>query len=156
MAFTTASILPKRKRPAAALKTADYVRLASFRYAVRSFLYFSEQAAARVGLTGQQYQALLVVRSLAGSAPVSIADLADQLLLKHNSAVGLADRLVAQSLIVRDRIPENRRKVELRLTARGEKVLSKLAAIHRRKLRSIGPDMNRMLEGMTNAWREAD
>jgi DNA-binding MarR family transcriptional regulator len=109
-----------------------------------------------VGLTGHQYQALLVVRSLAGSAPVSIADLADQLLLKHNSAVGLADRLVAQSLIVRERIAESHPKVQLQLTAKGERVMGKLAGLHLRKLQRIGPEMAPILEGLTHVWHERD
>src|SRR6185436_16923935 len=41
------------------LQTADFVRLASFRYALRRFLRFSEAAAVKVGLTGQHYQAML-------------------------------------------------------------------------------------------------
>jgi DNA-binding MarR family transcriptional regulator len=149
------SIVPKTRSSGPALGSADYTRLASFRYALRSFLYFSEAAAERVGLTSQQYQALLVVRSLSGTAPVSIADLAEQLLIKHNSAVGLADRLVAQSLMVRERVPDNRRKVQLRLTRKGETVVGKLAAIHRRKLRRIGPQITRALEELAGAWRES-
>jgi len=148
--------VPKRSSSEPALTTADYVRLASFRCALRRFLHFSEAAAAGVGLTSQQYQALLVIRSLSATAPVSITDLAEQLLIKHNSAVGLADRLVAQSLMVRERIPDNRRKLQLRLTRKGETVLGKLAAAHRRKLRRIGPNINRALEELTGAWREQD
>src|SRR3954469_23686908 len=127
---------------AAPLSSADYERLASFRYALRSFLHFSESAAARVGLTGQQYQALLVVRSFGERAPVSINDLAQQLLIRHNSAVGLADRLVAQGLMVRERAPEDRRKVRLRLTSKGDQVLRRLASIHRLKLLRIGPEIH--------------
>ena len=59
----------RKPRPRPALSASDYARLASFRYSLRRFLHFSEEAAARVGLTGQQYQAMLVVRSRA--APVS-------------------------------------------------------------------------------------
>ena len=55
--------MPKRNPDSSTLSSADYARLASFRYALRSFLHFSESAAAGVGLTGQQYQAMLVVRS---------------------------------------------------------------------------------------------
>jgi DNA-binding MarR family transcriptional regulator len=146
--------MPKQRPKPATLQTADYVRLASFRFALRRFLHFSESVAGRVGLTSQQYQALLALRSLAASGPVSIADLAEQLLIKHNSAVGLADRLVAQGLVVRERMLENRRKVQLRLTAKGEYVLGRLATIHRAKLRRIGPDMNRILDGLTGVWRD--
>jgi DNA-binding MarR family transcriptional regulator len=146
--------MPKRNSGIPTLRTADYAKLASFRYALRSFLHFSELVTERAGLTSQQYQALLVVRSLAGSAPVSIADLAHQLLIKHNSAVGLADRLVAQGLMVRERIPENRRKVQLQLTAKGERILGRLASIHRAKLRRIGPEINRVLGDLAGAWRQ--
>ncbi len=135
------------------LRTGDFERLASFRYALRRFLHFSELAAGRVGLTGQQYQALLFVRSRAERAPVSINDLAHELLIKHNSAVGLVDRLSAQGLMVRRRIPEDLRKVQLQLTTRGEQVLDRLALIHRMKLRSIGPDIHQVLSELTGAWR---
>ena len=144
-----------RKPPAAALGTADYLRLASFRYALRRFLHFSESETARVGLTAQQYQAMLVLRSRAGRAPLTINDLAREMLIRHNSAVGLVDRLVAQGLLVRARAPEDRRKVRLRLTAAGERVLARLASVHRRKLKRIGPDIHRILGDMTVAWRDA-
>jgi DNA-binding MarR family transcriptional regulator len=143
------------KSPAPKLRTADYVRLAAFRRALRSFVHFSEEAASRLGLTGQQYQAMLFVRSRADGAPASIADLADELLIRHNSAVGLADRLVSQGLMMRKRTPQDRRRVELRLTARGERLLGRLVRVHRAKLRRIGPDIHRILADLSGAWRKA-
>jgi DNA-binding MarR family transcriptional regulator len=137
------------------LQHADFERLASFRYALRRFLHFSETATARVGLTGQQYQAMLVVRSWRGRAPVTINDLARQLLIRHNSAVGLVDRLCAHGLLARAHVADDRRKVRLRLTAKGEKVLGRLASVHRMKLRRIGPDLYRYLGDLTGAWRRS-
>jgi DNA-binding MarR family transcriptional regulator len=61
---------------------------------------------------------------------------------KHNSAVGLVDRLVHEQLVVRGPSKADRRKVELRLTGRGRQVLAKLAAMHRRELQRIGPLLN--------------
>ena len=144
----------KRRSAAPKLSSADYRRLASFRYTLRSFLYFSESAAAAVGLTGQQYQAMLIVRSLGERVPVSINDLAQQMLIKHNSAVGLADRLVAQGLMVREPVPGDARKVQLLLTAKGETVLGKLASVHRAKLRRIGPEIHEILGELTRVWRQ--
>src|SRR5689334_2838581 len=89
------------------LTNADYERLAAFRYALRQFLHFSESATVQLGLTGQQYQALLALRSLDLRGPVTINDLARQLLIRHNSAVELVDRLVAQGLLIRERMPED-------------------------------------------------
>jgi DNA-binding MarR family transcriptional regulator len=128
------------------LSTADFVQLAAFRHALRRFLHFSETAAIRSGLTGQQYQALLAIRGGAERRYMTINDLARDLLIKHNSAVGLVDRLVARGLLMRERIPEDRRKVQLRLSWAGEKVLRSLAAVHRQELQRIGPIIHGFLE----------
>ena len=125
------------------LTTRDYARLAAFRHALRKFLRFSEEAAEAVGLTGQHYQAMLVVRGWPDDARVTIADLARQLLIRHNCAVELVDRLVEGDLLTREASPKDRRKVELRLTTRGRDVLAKLAAVHRVELRRIGPVLER-------------
>lgn len=127
------------------LKTADYARLAAFRQVLREFLHFSEDAAGGLGLTAQHYQAMLVLRACPEGATVSISDLAHQLLIKHNSAVGLVDRLVAERLVVREPSPADRRKVELRLSARGREVLARLASIHREELERIGPMLSRLV-----------
>ena len=142
------------KPSTAPLKTADFERLAAFRFELRTFLHFSEMATARVGLTGQQYQAMLFVRSRQEGTPVSIGDLARQMLIRHNSAVGLTDRLVAQGLMERERSARDRRQVQLRLSAKGERILGRLAQAHRRKLRRMGPDIHRVLGELTGAWVE--
>lgn len=125
------------------LTTQHYAQLAAWRRALRTFLRFSERAAADVGLGSQQYQAMLVVRGWAEERPVTIGDLAGELFIKHNSAVGLVDRLVQQRIMTRATSSADRRKVELRLTASGRRVLSKLAAMHRRELQRIGPFLKR-------------
>ena len=125
------------------LTTGDYAQLAEFRRALRGFLRFSEDAASEAGLTSQHYQAMLVLRGCPDEQRVSVGDLAEQLLIKHNSAVGLVDRLVREKLVVREPSASDRRKVELRLTGRGRQVLAKLAAMHRRELQRIGPLLSR-------------
>jgi DNA-binding MarR family transcriptional regulator len=131
------------------LATGHYAQLASFRYALRGFLHFSEAAAAREGLTSQHYQAMLILRGWPDEQPVSIADLAHQLLIKHNSAVGLVDRLATEGLVVREPSKVDRRKVDLRLSPRGRQVLARLAASHRDELRRIGPIMKRFFSELT-------
>jgi len=127
------------------LRTADFVRLAAFRRALRGFLRFSDSAAARVGLTGQHYQVMLVLRAAPVQAPVTINDLARELLIKHNSAVGLVDRLAAQDLLVRARHPQDRRKVSLRLTRNGERTLVRLASVHRAELQGASRRLAELL-----------
>jgi DNA-binding MarR family transcriptional regulator len=138
-----------KRRRSAHLDAAEYQQLASFRYALRSFLRFSEVAAETVGLTAQQYQALLAVCASAGH--VTINDLAQQLLIRHNSAVGLVDRLTAQGLLAREPSAQDGRKVYLRLTAKGDRVLEKLAEVHREELRRIGPQLEALLHDITGA-----
>lgn len=130
------------------LDAGEYQQLAKFRYALRSFLRFSEAAAERVGLTAQHYQALLALCATPGGR-VTINDLAQQLLIRHNSAVGLVDRLNQQGLVAREPSPEDGRKVYLRLTAKGDRVLEKLAGVHREELHRIGPQLEALLHQIT-------
>ncbi len=133
------------------MSTADFVRLASFRYALRRFLRFSESAARGAGLTGQHYQALLALRGSPEGERMAINDLARHLLIKHNSAVGLVDRLAARGLVVRERIGGDRRKVQLRLTRAGEGILERLASVHRRELRRVGPVIQGFLKELVDS-----
>ena len=139
-----------KRRRSAHLDASEYQQLASFRFALRSFLRFSEAAAEEVGLTAQQYQALLAVCATA-DGHVTINDLAQQLLIRHNSAVGLVDRLTSQGLVSREPSPDDGRKVILRLTAKGDRVLEKLAEVHREELRRIGPQLETLLHLITQA-----
>ena len=127
------------------LRTSDYARLAAFRVQLREFLRFSEDAAAAVGLTSQHYQAMLVLRASPDGEPVTINDLARKLLIKHNSAVGLVDRLEREGLIGRAPSRADRRKVELRLSPKGRQVLAKLAGMHREELERIGPALRQLI-----------
>ena len=133
----------KRAEKRFKLATRDYAQLAAFRHALRGFLRFSEAAAAKAGLTSQHYQAMLILRACPEEGSVTIIDLAQQLMIKHNSAVGLVDRLAQEELVVRVRSSGDRRKVELRLTGRGRRVLAKLAAMHADELQRVGPILKR-------------
>lgn len=127
------------------LATRDYAQLAAFRHTLRGYLRFSAAAAAEVGLSAQHYQVMLILRACPEGRRVTIADLARELFIKHNSAVGLANRLVQEGLILREQLSADRRKVGLRLTAQGRRVLAKLAALHRRELQLLGSALKRVL-----------
>lgn len=144
--------MPPRQRPhQTELDTGEYAIIAAFRYALRRFLRFSEGAAEEAGLTAQHYQAMLVVRAAPDGKDVTIAELAKQLLIKHNSAVGLVDRLVKQGLLTRSPSRDDARKVSLRLTARGSRVLGRLAGVHRDELDRVGPQLRELLRQITRA-----
>ena len=127
------------------LAPSDYRLLAEFRYHLRAFGVFSEEAARGVGLAPQQHQALLAIKGFAGEGAPTVGDLAERLSIRHHSAVGLVDRLVESRLIVRSIPSADRRCVTLVLTKRAEKLLATLTAAHREELRRIGPLLRNVL-----------
>ncbi len=124
----------------------QYEDLAAFRFELRQFLRFSEEAAAAAGVTAQQYQALLVIKGFPGRDYVTVGELAERLLIRHHSAVGLVDRLMHEDLVTRNAADDDRRQVHIRLTPRGDLVLADLASIHREKLRFVGPELRALLQ----------
>src|SRR5215831_1985457 len=127
------------------ISKAHYETLAEFRYALRQFFRFSEEAAQSAGITPQQHQAMLAIKGFPGRDIITIGELAERLQIKHHSAVGLVDRLTAEKYIRRLTDPQDRRQVHLKLTARGEEILKKLSATHREELRRMGPQINQLL-----------
>jgi DNA-binding MarR family transcriptional regulator len=125
------------------LSEADYRRIAEFRFLLRQFLAFSEDAARRAGLAPQQHQALLAVKGFGGA--LSIRELAEKLAIRHHSAVGLVDRLVEASLLRRVPDETDRRKVTLVLTPEAEKLLDALTSAHRDELRRLAPLLKPLL-----------
>lgn len=132
-------------RPPKHLDASEYQQLAAFRHALRRFLRFSEAAAEQMGLSAQHYQAMLAICATP-EGRLTINELAQQLLIRHNSAVGLVDRLNKQGLAEREPSPDDRRKVYLRLTAKGDRVLGRLAEVHREELLRIAPELREQLE----------
>ena len=124
----------------------EYETLAAFRYQLRLFTHFSEAAAHRVGLTPQQHQALLAIKGFPERDYVTIGELAERLQIKHHSAVGLVDRLVAQELVIREAATEDRRQVYISLTARGMELLSELTVAHKEELRRMSVILQKLLE----------
>jgi DNA-binding MarR family transcriptional regulator len=127
------------------LTQADYERLAEFRYLLRRFLVFSEEAAEGAGLTAQQHQALLVIKGRRGSQPMMTGMLAERLAIRHHSAVGLIDRLIAKNLIRRRTDSADRRQVLIELTSKAEKVLQSLTIEHRNEIERIAPLLRELL-----------
>jgi len=121
------------------LKAADYAALAEFRYHIRRFLHFSEQAARRTGVEPQQHQLMLATKAVGGEQGARIADLAERLQIQHHSTVELIDRLEERALVRRSRGIDDRREVYVSLTPRGENVLQELTLHHRQELRTAAP-----------------
>lgn len=118
----------------------DYRRLLELRTGLRHFLHWSEQQAVEVDITPAQHQMMLAIRGHSGTAP-TIGDLADALLLRHHSAVGLVDRAVKAGLVDRHVDPDDHRLVRLRLTALGDRKLRQLSRGHLEELHRLAPRM---------------
>ena len=128
------------------LSKLHYQRLATLREALRRFLHFSQNAAEREGLTPQQHQAILALKGSARGS-LSVGELAEQLYAHHHSAVGLVDRLARQKLVRRlASSTADRRRVELRLTARGEALIDRLSRAHWLELQQFGPELRSALD----------
>ena len=126
-----------------------------FRYRIRRFLEFSRRAARAAGLAPQQHQMLLVLAAgPAGSEP-HIRLLAERLFLRHNSAVELLNRLERRGLAAREARSGDRRRVAVRITPHGRRVLQRLTRHHLAELRSTGPELVRALERITASARRS-
>jgi DNA-binding MarR family transcriptional regulator len=132
-------VTSSRKR----LGNGDYQLLADFRYILRQFLSFSEEAAGQADLAPQQHQVLLAIKGAGGK--LSIGGLAQKLLVRPHSAVGLVDRLVEAKLLKRTSDEKDRRRVFLTLTPTAERVLKTLAATHRGEIGRIAPLLQSLL-----------
>ncbi len=122
--------------------------LAEFRFALRSFLHFSEEAASRAGLTAQQHQLMLQIAGAPEGTITTIGYLAERLSLKHNTVVELSTRGEEAGLVARRSDPANRRNVVVKLTARGNRILRRLSADHSRELNVLGPQLIRALKAL--------
>jgi DNA-binding MarR family transcriptional regulator len=123
------------------LESSEYRKLEEFRFQIRRFLSFSEAAARASGIEPQQHQALLALKGMPQDCVPTIGHLADRLLLKHHSAVGLVDRLESLGLVTRQPSPDDARQVLLRLTAKGERILHRLSLTHHKELEEAGPKL---------------
>ena len=123
------------------LTNASYRQLAAFRYEMRKFLSFSEQAARNAGIEPQQHQVLLAIRGLHSHVRPTVGTVAERLCVQHHTAVGLVDKLEGHGLLERHRGESDKREVLLRLTPEGVRILRRLSTLHQQQLVVVGPAM---------------
>lgn len=127
---------------------ADYRRLLEFRTGLRRFLRWSEEQAEHVGLSPAQHQLLLAVRGHLDPRGPTIGDVAEYLLLRHHSAVGLVDRAESAGLVRREHDRDDHRIVRLHLTARGANKIRRLSALNLEELARLAPRMKPLWAGL--------
>ena len=120
--------------------------LAEFRFELRTFLQFSENAALEMNLHPQQHQLLLQVAGAPVGEAVTIKYAAERLGLKHNSVVELVDRSEREGLLLRTTDADDRRRILLRLTNKGQRKLQQLSGDHAQELNELAPRLAKALE----------
>jgi DNA-binding MarR family transcriptional regulator len=138
-------ILEHRRKQPREISAADYRLLAEFRYCIRKFLHFSEEAARSKGIEPQQHQLLLAIKGLPEGARPTVSTLADRLCLRHHSTVELLDRLEKHGAVARRQGDEDRREVFVELSPRGEELLRQLSSEIWQELRVTGVALSESL-----------
>lgn len=132
------------------MSQADFEHLLRLRSGLRRFLRWSDDQAEAAGLTPAQHQLLLAIRGHPDAGGPTVGEVADYLVLRHHSAVGLIDRAVSAGLVERRPDPNSSAAVRLALTDAGAAKLDALAEAHREELRHLAPTVRalwRALEG---------
>ncbi|HEX7504416.1 MAG TPA: MarR family transcriptional regulator [Syntrophales bacterium] len=82
----------------------------------------SKKIRKETGITGPQ---ILAMKTLSESPGISISELARRIYLHPATVVGIVDRLERRGFVVRKRSKEDRRQVNVKLTAKGNGALRK-------------------------------
>ena len=125
-----------RKHPP--LSQSNFEALSEFRYQIRRFERFSEDAVQAYGIPPQQYLLLLHVKGFPGRSFATVGELAERLQAKPHGVVALVTRCEERGFVERRQSETDRRQVQVHLTAAGELVLKHLAELHRAELQSLG------------------
>ncbi len=136
------------------ISESGYRRLAEFRFRIRQFLHFSEEAARACRIEPQQHQLLLALKGLPDGARPTVTTLSHRLCLRHHSTVELINRLVDQGAVARRHSDQDHREVLIELTAYGEKLLHQLSGLLLQELRFTGPALAVSLLAVVNQSME--
>ena len=139
--------MPSRK-----LDKKDFEALSEFRYRLRRFLRFSEQVTRRNGITPLQYLLLLHLKGFPGRDWATVGELAERLQAAHHGTVALISRCEGLGWVERRQGQADRREVAIHLTADGERILARMARLHRDELLnpeigSLAPELTRPGQG---------
>ncbi len=126
---------PRKALPS--LTKDDFRTLSEFRYQMRRFERFSENAVQAEGITPLQYLLLLHVKGYPERDWATVGELAERLQAKPHGVVALISRCESAGLVERRVSSVDRRRVEIHLRQAGVAILAKLAEMHRSELLSL-------------------
>jgi DNA-binding MarR family transcriptional regulator len=152
-------------RAAAALPEYQEDILRSLRRIMRAVDLYSRRLVTDHGLSGPQ---LLCLRQLNAHGPIPAGELAAAVSLSPATVCGILDRLEARELVMRERQTDDKRRVLVRLTAKGRQTARKappplehgfqrqLEALPLGKQAEIDRVLKRLVEMMSAEDLEAD
>ena len=132
------------------LEQSDFEHLLELRTGLRRFLRWSEEQAKAAGLTATKHQLLLAIKGHPDPVGPTIGEIADYLVLRHHSAVGLVDRAAQDGLVKRTPDPESRSVVRVTLTPAGLAKLDALAEAHLQEIAHLAPTMRTLWRALEN------
>lgn len=138
--------------PTEPLSKHDFELLADFRYQVRKFVRFSEELARQHGITPLQYLLLLHVKGYPGRDWATVGELAERLQAAHHGTVALISRCEGLGWVERRQGQADRREVAIHLTADGERILARMARLHRDEL--LNPEIGSLAPELTRPGRD--
>lgn len=116
----------------------DKIRtLANFRYQLRRFERFSELLTRQHGVTQLQYLLMLQIKGFPGRSWATIVELAERLQAHHHGVISLIKRCESLGMVTRSPGLDDRRTVQVRLTPKGNELVTKLAKLHRDELLAL-------------------
>ncbi|MGG1517159.1 MarR family transcriptional regulator [Paenibacillus oryzisoli] len=115
-----------------------YEQLALFRYRIRKFIRFSEEAARSKGLTPQYHQLMLSIMGFPERNYATPKELAERLQITPHACVELIQRCEELGLVQRDRNQQDKRSIFISLTDKGMGLLEELSEIHVDELKRAG------------------
>jgi DNA-binding MarR family transcriptional regulator len=132
------------------LEQSDFEHLLELRTGLRRFIRWSDQQAQAAGLTPAKHQLLLAIKGHPEPSGPTIGEVADYLVLRHHSAVGLIDRAVEDGLVGRNK-DRSKGVVRVTLTQAGNDKLDALAETHLEEIAHLAPTMRTLWRALEHA-----
>ena len=76
-------------------------------------------------LSSEQYNVLRILRGQKGT-PANMCVIQERMISKSSNTTRLIDKLLIKEMVTRNECPDNRRKIEILITAKGLEILQKL------------------------------
>jgi DNA-binding MarR family transcriptional regulator len=120
---------------------AEYSALAIFHNKLERLVEATDQCAREAGLRRAKFRLLMAIKRQPTDAPATIGTLAQFMSLDRGAVVELLDELIRQGFVLRQRDPNDRRRILISLTPTGEAWLAPLVDAVLRDLATTGPEL---------------